>query len=262
MNKNKILAIIVFSFLISCTSLKKDKSLNVNVLKTNIFVFSDNIKNLACKNNICKDDRPIAFVVSAPSGCGKDTAINSLIEKHKELVKIISVTTRKIRTNEKNHYDYHFVSDKKFKKLDSQNKLAQKTTTYGQKRGILKSEIEEAFQKGKNVVFNVNNEGYQSIKAFVSNKFRIVSIFILPDSKEILLKRLTKRGTEKKSEIDYRMSLVNDAMKGFENYDYKVISGTIQETFDMIDAIYNTEQIKKNNNKSEKIGKSIINSKT
>ena len=89
----------------------------------------------------------------------------------------------------------------------------------------------------------------------------MVGIFILPPSKQTLKDRINIRGTEKPEVIDYRMGLVNDAMKGFERYNYKIIGNTKEETLNKIESIYVTTKIKVDNAEMIKHGKAVIESK-
>ncbi len=217
-----------------------------------------------CSKHFCDKNispKPIVLVISAPSGCGKDTAVNSIIEENKDLAKIISVTTRKMRSNEKDHFDYHFVSKDDFAKMSKEDKFLQEATVYGESRGTLKSDYEQVVKSGKNVVFNVDSQGFKDIKNALNGKAKVVGIFILPPSKQELKNRLNTRGTETKEVIDYRMKLVDDAMKGFDVYDYKIIGDTMEATKKQIEYIYYAEKIKSDNEKMIKHGLDVINNK-
>lgn len=211
----------------------------------------------SCEGGRC-NGKPIALVISAPSGCGKDTAINALVEKNKNIVKILNVTTRAMRSNEKDGYDYHFVTHAEFDQMDKQGKFFEKAVVYGEKRAILKSDIEDALKNGKDILFNLDVYGYDQIKDLAGDSFRAIGIYILPPSKEALKKRLNVRGTEKEEVINYRMSLVDDAMKGFEAYEYKIIGEEKEETLSSIESIYKAELIKKNDKKLNDYGASVL----
>ena len=215
----------------------------------------------SCHSCSKKEDKPVVLVISAPSGCGKDTAINALVEKNSDLAKIISVTTRAIRSNEKDHFDYHFITRLEFDKLSKEDKLLQEATVYGDSRGTLKSDFEDAIKAEKNVIFNTDSKGFEDIKLSLGDKTNVIGIFILPPSKEALKSRLNNRGTEKPEVIEYRMGLVNKAMEGFENYNYKIIGDSKEETLKELDIIYKAEKIKSNNQKMIKHGKSVIDGK-
>jgi guanylate kinase len=208
-----------------------------------------------------KQDKPIALVISAPSGCGKDTAINALVEQNQDLSKIISVTTRAMRSNEKDHFDYHFITRLEFDKLSKEDKLLQEATVYGDSRGTLKSDFDDAIKAGKNVIFNTDSKGFEDIKSSLGDKINVVGVFILPPSKETLKNRLNNRGTEKPEVIEYRMGLVNKAMEGFESYNYKIIGESKEETLKELDNIYKAEKIKSHNKKMINHGKSVIDGK-
>ena len=87
------------------------------------------------------------YIISGPSGVGKDSVIKKLSEKFHNINTITTVTTRKIRENEKNNVDYIFVSEKQFKTLISENKLIEWSKVYGNFYGVPKNQIEESLQK-------------------------------------------------------------------------------------------------------------------
>ena len=145
--------------------------------------------------------------------------------------------------------------------MSKEDKLLQEATVYGDSRGTLKSDFDDAIKAGKNVIFNTDSKGFEDIKSSLGDKINVVGVFILPPSKETLKNRLNNRGTEKPEVIEYRMGLVNKAMEGFESYNYKIIGESKEKTLEELDSIYKAEKIKSNAQKMINHGKSVIDGK-
>ena len=106
-------------------------------------------------------------IISAPSGAGKSTIVNFLLKVFTNLSFSVSVTTRKIRTDEKEGRDYYFISKEEFKKLILENKLVEWEEVYdGDFKGTLKSEVESIISKKKHIIFDVDVKGGLSLKKY------------------------------------------------------------------------------------------------
>ena len=108
-------------------------------------------------------------------------------------------------------------------------------------QGELKT-IEDFFNKKKNVLFDIDWQGYQQLKQSGQD---VVGIFILPPSKKELIQRLEKRGRDTKSEMKKRMNLVQDEISHFPEYDYVVINKDINKCADQILSIISTERLRR-----------------
>jgi len=183
-------------------------------------------------------------VLSSPSGAGKTTISKKLLKKDKSISLSISCTTRPKRKGEIDKKDYIFISDDLFKKKVKLNHFIEYASVFGFQYGTLKNSVEKLFKRKKDVLFDIDWQGYQQLK---QSGMDVVGIFILPPNKVELVKRLKKRGRDTKEEMKKRMSLAQDEISHFPEYDYVVINKDLDTCTDQIQNIIFAERLKKTN---------------
>lgn len=173
------------------------------------------------------------FIISGPSGCGKNTVYDALTQRTDSLMQTVSVTTRAPRNGETDGVDYYFVSKDEFMRKIADGEFIE-YVNYGENYyGTLKSEVERITSCGKNVVLVIEVRGALNIKkAFPEAK----SVFILPPSLEELRKRILSRGENTQQELETRLSIAEEEMKFRDSYDYCVVNDNLNEC---VDEIYN-----------------------
>ena len=182
------------------------------------------------------------IVLSSPSGAGKTSISKKILFNDKQIRLSISCTTRPIRKGEKKNKDYIFISEPEFRKLNEKNKFLESANVFGFKYGTLKKTINEFFLKKKDVLFDIDWQGYQQLK---QSSLDVIGIFILPPNKKELIKRLKKRGRDSKEEMLKRMSLVKNEISHFLEYDYIVVNKNIDICTDQILQIIRSERLKR-----------------
>jgi len=162
-------------------------------------------------------------IVSAPSGAGKTTIVNHLLEQDLNLQFSVSVTTRPPRGNEKNGKEYWFISDDEFREKVKNGEFAEWEEVYrGYCYGTLKSEIERIRSAGNNVIFDVDVKGGINLKDQYGTK--AISIFIMPPSVSELDKRLLRRATDDRERIRIRLEKAREEMKLADMFDHIVVN--------------------------------------
>lgn len=145
------------------------------------------------------------IIIAAPSGSGKTSIVKFLLEQNLNLFFSVSATTRKMRQNEKDGVDYHFISEEEFLDKIEKNQFVEWQEVYnGTHYGTLKSEVDAKLAQGKNIVFDVDVIGGLNIKKMYGDK--ALSIFIKPPTLEELTVRLRKRGTESEESLQKRLA--------------------------------------------------------
>ena len=182
------------------------------------------------------------IVLSSPSGAGKTSISKMLLTKDKSLSLSISCTTRPIRKGEVNKKDYIFLTNDQFNQSKKNNKFLESADVFGYKYGTLKESVNNFFNKKRDVLFDIDWQGYQQLK---QSNMDVVGIFILPPSKKELINRLKIRGRDTKDEMKKRMSLVQDEISHFPEYDYVVINENLKDCVYNIINIINSERLKK-----------------
>ena len=162
-------------------------------------------------------------IISAPSGAGKTTLVNKLLEAKLPLLFSISACTRAPRDGEEDKKDYYFLSVEEFKeKIKAQDFIEWEEVYEGNFYGTLKKEIERIWKEKKHVVFDVDVIGGISLKEYF--KENSISIFIKPPSLEVLGERLKKRNTEDRKSIKNRLEKSFEEMKSIDKFDKIIVN--------------------------------------
>ena len=181
----------------------------------------------------------IMIILSSPSGAGKTTLVGLLSERPNFEVSI-SHTTRKPRKNELQNKDYYFVNENEFKRLIKNEEFLEYARVFNNLYGTTRTPVIDNLNKGKNVLFDIDWQGADQIK----NKkldYKLITFFILPPSREILLERLSNRHMNEKSMVNERMKQFSHDVLHWINYDYVVINNTLDDCYSKISSLIDAE---------------------
>jgi len=174
----------------------------------------------------------IIVVLSSPSGAGKTTLVKK-ISKEKNFSISISHTTRKPRSYEIDGSHYFFVSNDEFKKLINNEKFLEYAKVFNNYYGSSKDIVIEKLSKGENVIFDIDWQGTEQIKN-KNLKYKIITVFILPPSKDELFKRLLNRDNNDKKIAKERMQQFKEDVLHWNDYDFVAINDNLQKCFNQI----------------------------
>ena len=183
-------------------------------------------------------------VLSSPSGAGKTTLVNEISKKNNFQISI-SYTTRKPRSNETDGKDYYFVSESKFKNLIDEDKFLEYAKVFQHYYGSSKDVVFKKLNNGENVIFDIDWQGTEQIKSKKLN-YKIVTIFILPPSRDELYNRLLNRDRNDEKIAKERMKQFNEDVLQWRNYDFVVINDDLENCYKKI-----IKYIKTTNNKKD-----------
>lgn len=179
----------------------------------------------------------ILIIFSGPSGVGKDTVLEVVLDKNKELQKSISLTTREIRDNEIDGKDYYFVSKSNFDKMVDNNEVLE-FAKYGESfYGTPKAPIDKWLDEGKTIILKIEVQGAKKIKELYPEA---VGIFIMPPSMEELERRLRLRGSEDEADIQRRLDIAKSEMERRVDYDFQVINDNVDRASNEVLEIVNS----------------------
>jgi guanylate kinase len=191
---------------------------------------------------------PLLVLISAPSGGGKTTLCNKLLEARPGMIRAITCTTRAARTGEQDGIDYYFLDAAAFLKRVQAGNFLEHATVYGNSYGTLKSEVLGKLRQGKDVLLNVDVQGAATIrdKALQDQELKgaLVSVFLTPPSLEVLEQRLRNRGTDSEPVIQKRLSVARQEIAQWRHFDYLLISGAIPEDLRRVIAIVEAEKMR------------------
>ena len=178
----------------------------------------------------------LLFVLSAPSGAGKDTVIRALKQQGMNFYVVPSVTTRSPRPGESEGNPYHFVDQETFERMVSQGELLEYANVHGNWYGQPRKLIRENLAAGRDVLLKIDVKGAATIRKKVPDA---IFIFLIPGSLEELSHRLTDRQTETEEELQRRLADARKELAEQHWYDYLITNrdGHLQEAVDCLRAI-------------------------
>ena len=181
----------------------------------------------------------IMIILSSPSGAGK-TTLTKLLSKNNNYSISVSHTTRKPRFNEVDSQDYHFVSENEFKSLIKKNEFLEYAKVFNNYYGTSKSPVINNLKKGDSIVFDIDWQGTQQIKA-KKLKYKLITFFILPPSKKVLFERLSNRDMKDKLIVEERMRQFNKDVLHWVDYDYVVINDNLENCYKEVNNLIKSE---------------------
>lgn len=179
------------------------------------------------------------FVISGPSGSGKGTILNKVIDGENVSLSI-SATTRQPRNGEKNGVHYHFMTREKFLSEIENNNVLEYNEYCGNLYGTLKSEVESLLVSGKDVILEIDVNGAKQI----AKSMECVRVFILPPSMNVLRNRLAMRGTETDETLNNRINQAHNEINEAYDYDYVVVNDELEDAVKKIRSILEVEQLR------------------
>lgn len=176
-------------------------------------------------------------IFSAPSGAGKSTIVNHLLNLFPELEFSISATSRAPRGQEKHGVEYYFYTSDEFRSLIADDRFVEYEEVYaGSFYGTLKSEVDRIWAKGNTIIFDIDVQGGVNLKKFFGEK--ALSVFIQAPSVEILRERLVGRGTDTPEAIEKRVAKAASEMEFAEGkFDYVLINDDLQTAKDEVEKV-------------------------
>jgi len=177
----------------------------------------------------------LLFVLSAPSGTGKDTVINAL-KQQADFYLVASVTTRSPRVGESEGNPYYFISKQEFEQLITHNELLEYANVHGNWYGQPLKPIRDNLRAGRDVLLKIDVQGAATVRKKVPGA---IFIFLVPDSLEELAQRLTKRQTETETERQRRLADAENELAEKDWYDYVITNrqGHLKEAVELLRAI-------------------------
>jgi guanylate kinase len=191
---------------------------------------------------------PLLVLISAPSGGGKTTLCQQLLVARPQMTRAVTCTTRPPREGERDGLDYYFLDAGSFLKRLQAGNFLEHATVYGNSYGILKAEVLGKLRQGKDVLLNVDVQGAATIREKTQEdaelKRALVTIFLTPPSLDIVEQRLRRRATDSEAVIQKRLSVSRQEIAQWKNFDYLLLSTTIQEDLRRTLAIIEAEKMR------------------
>ena len=187
--------------------------------------------------------RGLMLVLSSPSGAGKTTISRQLLGREPDLSMSVSATTRPPRPGEVDGKDYFFITKEKFHEMVENDEFLEHALVFENSYGTPRAPVEAALGAGKDVLFDVDWQGTQQLREKAKND--LVSIFILPPSKDELENRLRNRAQDPEDVIAKRMAKASDEMSHYDEYNYIVVNVDVEDSVGEVRSILTAERLVK-----------------
>jgi guanylate kinase len=183
--------------------------------------------------------RGTLFVVSSPSGGGKGTIIQRVLDVIPNLSYSVSFTTRAPRFAEVNGREYFFVSKPIFEDMVAAGEFLEWACVHGHLYGTAKRQVAEETTAGVDIVLEVDVQGAESVRELPLDS---VSVFILPPSFEVLRERLIARGTDSAEELAVRLRNAPNELRQYSSFDYVIINDEVERAAGQLASIIHAER--------------------
>ena len=183
--------------------------------------------------------RGTLFVVSSPSGGGKGTIIEHVLECVENLSYSVSYTTRAPRSKEVDGREYFFISRETFEEMVAAGEFLEWACVHGNLYGTAKNQILTETAAGADIILEVDVQGAASVRKLLMDS---VSIFILPPSYEVLRERLIARGTDSPEELQVRLRNAPEELRQYSAFDYVIINDEVKRAVNQLASIIYAER--------------------
>ncbi len=174
------------------------------------------------------------FIVSAPSGAGKTSLVQAVLNINPGIDLSVSYTTRDPRPGERDGKDYHFVSRSTFLSMMQRGEFLESAEVYGNLYGTSQTWISHENARGHDILLEIDWQGAAQVRQAFPE---CISIFILPPSREALEQRLRGRGKDNDEVIAKRMAAVREDVSHIGEFDYVIINDNLNEALRELNAI-------------------------
>ena len=183
--------------------------------------------------------RGILFVVSAPSGTGKTTIVERLVQVVPDLAMSRSYTSRPARVGESDGVDYNFVTRQRFEDMAAGDEFLEWANVFGNLYGTCAADVERHLAGGGDLVLVIDVQGARQVRLRCRDT---VGVFMLPPSFGILERRLRGRSKDSEGAIQRRLQTARDEVAGFVEYDYVIVNDELEACVDRLRAIVLAER--------------------
>jgi guanylate kinase len=173
------------------------------------------------------DPRGLLFIVSAPSGTGKTTLVERLVQVMPNLRMSRSYTSRAARNGERDGVDYNFISQREFRERIDRCEFLEWADVFGHYYGTCARDVEHLIADNQDVVLVIDVQGARQIKA---RGVEHTAIFVLPPSFEVLEQRLRGRSKDTEQQMQRRLATARAEAASYTDYDYVVVNDALEDT--------------------------------
>jgi guanylate kinase len=187
------------------------------------------------------DRRGLLFVVSAPSGTGKTTVVERLVQVVPDLALSRSYTSRPVRTGESDGVDYNFITRARFEEMIARQDFLEWADVFGNLYGTCAADAQAELDAGRDLVLVIDVQGARQVRTRCPDT---VGVFVLPPSFDVLEQRLRGRSADTEPAMQRRLRTARAEVAAFSEYDYVVVNDELEACVDRLRAIVLAERSK------------------
>jgi len=182
------------------------------------------------------------YIVAAPSGAGKSSLVNALLEREPDIELSISYTSRGPRPGETEGAHYHFVSRETFEGMIERGEFFEHAVVHGDLKGTARHTVEGPLKEGRDVLLEIDYQGARQVRALVPD---CVSVFILPPSRGELERRLRGRAQDSEEVILQRLANSREEIAHLDDFDYLIVNDSFERALDDLCAIVRGHRLRR-----------------
>jgi guanylate kinase len=194
------------------------------------------------KSSAAEGGRGMLIVVSSPSGGGKGTLIDRVLQTVTGVSYSVSFTTRPPRAGEQNGREYFFVSESVFREMITRGEFLEWADVYGHLYGTSHKQVEQERDAGRDIILEIDVQGAESIRGLVPDA---VTIFILPPSFELLRNRLVARATDSAADLAKRLHGAPGEVEQYRHFQYLILNDDINRASAQLAAVIYAERARR-----------------
>lgn len=179
------------------------------------------------------------FIVSAPSGTGKTTLVERLVQIVPDVRMSRSYTSRAARAGERDGVDYNFISRNRFDAMIGEGAFLEHADVFGNYYGTSRADTEALLAEGQDVVLVIDVQGARQVRR---SGLPAVGIFVLPPSAEILDRRLRGRSKDSEEQVRRRLEVARQEVAEYASYDYVVVNDELETAVDRLRSVVLAER--------------------
>ena len=161
------------------------------------------------------------FIVAAPSGAGKSSLVNAVLDLEPAIRLSISFTSRAARPGERHAEHYHFIGKAEFEAMIAAGEFFEHAIVHGDYKGTARQSVEPQLEAGQDVLLEIDWQGARQVRAKIPEA---ITVFILPPSREALNERMHKRGQDSEAVIAQRLAAAREEMSHLHDFDYLIVN--------------------------------------
>ncbi|MGV8942002.1 MAG: guanylate kinase [Lysobacter sp.] len=186
--------------------------------------------------------RGTLYIVAAPSGAGKSSIVNAVLELDPNIRLSVSFTSRPPRPREQNGEHYHFVDEAEFERMVAAGDLFEHARVHGDWKGTARQSVEPQLAAGKDVLLEIDWQGARQVRAKMPGA---ISVFILPPSRAALEQRMRTRGQDSEEVIARRLAAAREEMSHYGEFDYVIVNDDFHVAVEEMCAIFTASRLRR-----------------